>query len=248
MKTKKAKKDNSERWLLTYSDLITLLMIFFVVMYSMSNVDVAKYSQMSSSLQGVFAGSKYMLGEGGAGQSQSGEEVKVEQKIAEQAVKSISKTQQMQKDLHKYLQENKLQNGVEVQVEQRGLIVSLKDSIFFESGKADIAPEHAEHILKMVDILNKLDSDIAIEGHTDNIPIHNSLFASNWDLAAMRSINVINLLVKKGGLNPAKLAATSYGEYRPIASNASKEGRAQNRRINIVVLSSEFYKENLKKQ
>jgi len=250
MKKKKPKKDNSERWMFTYLDLITLLMIFFVVLYAMSNVDEAKYSQVSESLQGAFSGTKYMLGEGGAGQQKDGSDAQaiITEEIKNQVVKMASKTQQLQTDIHKYLKDNQLEGAVDLKVEQRGLVVSLKDSIFFESGSADIAPEYAEHMLKIGSILNNLNGDLVIEGHTDNIPIHNSLYASNWDLAAMRAINVIDLFVKKGGLDPAKLAATSYGEYRPLVSNGTKEGQAKNRRINIVVLSSEFYKENMKKQ
>lgn len=234
MRKKKAKKENGERWLLTYSDLITLLMIFFVMMYTLSNVDKEKYQKVSESLHFTFTGSQYVIGEGGDGQKGDGNE---------QGEVILSETTQLQEELKNYLKENDLERKVNLKVEPRGLVVSIKDSVFFESGKADIGKKYEENILDIGTLLNKLGCDIAIEGHTDNVPIHNSLYASNWELAAIRATNVVKLLVEKGGLDPAKISATSYGEYRTIASNATQEGRAKNRRIDIIVLNNNFYEE-----
>lgn len=247
MKKKKPQKENSERWLLTYSDLITLLMIFFVVMYAMSNVDSQKYSQLSNSLSGTFSGSPYVIGDGGTGNSTpntDGELIPSENDTSE--VKS--KTEQIKKEIEMYLETNNLKNEVNMKIEPRGLVISLKENAFFESGKADVLPAYEQNILEISKILEQLGNDILVEGHTDNLPIHNSIFESNWELAAMRAINVIDCLVSKGHLNPTKLSAISYGEYRPIASNDTADGRAQNRRIDIVLLSSDFYKENTPKK
>ena len=243
MRKKKVKKENSERWLLTYSDLITLLMIFFVVMYSMSNVDASKYSQVSDSLRYTFSGSQYVLGEGGSG---GGTGSNGDGLTTRQGATRLSRTEELEGTLEKYLKDNALENEVYVDIEPRGLVVSLKDSVFFESGKASVAAKYAQNILEIGKILDTLKSDIVIEGYTDNVPIHNSIYPSNWELAAMRAINVVHLLVEEGHLSPSMLSATSYGEYRPSASNETAEGKAQNRRISIVVLSSEFYKSSIK--
>lgn len=242
MKKKKVKKENSERWLLTYSDLITLLMIFFVIMYAMSNVDAQKYTQLSNSLSGSFSGTGYVIGEGipmnNATNSNSN---------GSAGTGSPTKTQQIKDELQIYLETNNLKGKVAMNVEPRGLVITLKENAFFESGSAELLPAYEQNILEISQILEQLDNDIVVEGYTDNRPIHTASFSSNWELAAMRAINVIDLLVSKGNIDPDKLSAVSYGEYRPVASNDTEEGRSQNRRIDIVLLSSDFYKENSSK-
>ncbi|MGL4345831.1 MAG: OmpA/MotB family protein [Cellulosilyticaceae bacterium] len=238
MKKKKPKKENNERWLLTYSDLITLLMIFFVVMYTMSSVDSQKYAQLSNSLSGIFSGSPYVIGEGGTLNPPT------TSTASTSTTPQPSKTEQIKKDVQMYLATNKLKNEVDMRIEPRGLVISLKENAFFESGKADLLPAYEQNILEISKMLAQLGNDIVVEGHTDNQPIHNSAFASNWELAAIRAINVVELLINKGQLNPNKLSAVSYGEYRPVAPNTTADGRAKNRRIDIVLLSSDFYKEN----
>lgn len=239
MRKKKVKKENSERWLLTYSDLITLLMIFFVIMYAMSTVDAQKYTQLSSSLSGSFAGTGYVIGEGLPITNPSNSNGS-----SSTTSSTLTKTQQIQEELHMYLETNNLKGKVDMSVEPRGLVITLKENAFFESGSATLLPAYEENILEISQILKQLNNDIVVEGYTDNRPIHTASFRSNWELAAMRAINVIDLLVSKGDLDPNKLSAVSYGEYRPIASNDTEEGRSKNRRIDIVLLSSDFYKEN----
>ncbi|MGL4735909.1 MAG: flagellar motor protein MotB, partial [Cellulosilyticaceae bacterium] len=242
MRRKKQKKENNERWLLTYSDLITLLMIFFVVMYTMSSVDSQKYAQLANSLSGSFSGTSYVVGDGGTGNINPGSELyppDMNTTTSESTLSAPSqKAEQIQEAIKVYLETHKLQSEVDMTIEPRGLVISLKENAFFESGKADILPKYEKNILEISKMLDELGNDIVVEGHTDNEPIHNSRFESNWELAAMRAINVIDLLTTKGDLDPNKLSAVSYGEYRPTASNDTAAGRAQNRRIDIVLLSS----------
>ncbi|MGL5675801.1 MAG: OmpA/MotB family protein [Cellulosilyticaceae bacterium] len=234
----KVKKENSERWLLTYSDLITLLMIFFVVMYAMSNVDQQKYSQLANSLGGVFSNTPYVIGEG----TGNGLVPQENNEPGQEPINTQTTEEKVQQQIEQYLKDNQLQDKVKMTVQPRGLVLSLQENAFFESGKADILGKYEKNILEITDILKQLDNDLIVEGHTDNQAIHNSLFESNWELAAMRAINVIDLMVAEGGIAPEKMSATSYGEYRPVASNDTEEGRAKNRRIDIVVLNSAFYK------
>ena len=239
----KNKKENSERWLLTYSDLITLLMIFFVIMYAMSTVDSQKYTQLSSSLNGTFSGTGYIIGE----------EMPITSPPSSNSDSSTNsdtptKTQEIKEELQIYLETNNLKGKVDMSVEPRGLVITLKENVFFESGSATLLPAYEENILEISQILEQLNNDIVVEGYTDNRPIHTASFSSNWELAAMRAINVIDFLVSKGNIDPSKLSAVSYGEYRPIASNDTEEGRSKNRRIDIVLLSSDFYKESSTEQ
>lgn len=235
MAKKKQKKENSERWLLTYSDLITLLMIFFVVMYSMSNVDTKKYDELASSLNGslgVLQGGSAVVGINSTGNSN----VSFPQ--------PTSTTQKIQQELLDYLEAHNLTDQVSLHIDPRGLVLSFNDNILFDSGKATVQPTYKHNLLEICKILKTFPNEVVIEGHTDNVPISTSEFRSNWELAAIRAINVIDLFTSEGHLPSSKLSAISYGEYQPIASNDTAEGRAKNRRIDIVLLSEVFYEES----
>lgn len=247
MAKKKQKKENSERWLLTYSDLITLLMIFFVIMYSMSNVDSQKYDSLATSLNNSLNPSFSMVNGGGNNYIGNGSAIdngNSELLSNSSSEETLSPTQEIEQDLKNYLETHNLTSQVNLHIESQGLILSLNENAFFESGKAEIQPDYRKNLLEISEILNTFDNNVAIEGHTDNIPISNNHFKSNWELAAVRATNVVHLLIDEGHMNPSKLSATSYGEYRPVASNDTAEGRAKNRRIDIVLLSSTFYEES----
>lgn len=247
MSKKKQKKENSERWLLTYSDLITLLMIFFVIMYSMSNVDSQKYDSLASSLNTSLSPSFSIIDGGsnniGSGtNSASGNNNFLSSSSLNQ---EPSPSQEIENKLKTYLESHNLTTQVNLHIEPQGLILSLNETIFFESGKAEVQPKYKQNLLEICEILNTFDNNVVIEGYTDNVPISNSHFKSNWELAAVRAINVVHLFTDEGHIDPSKLSATSYGEYRPIASNDTAEGRSKNRRIDIVLLSSSFYEESI---
>lgn len=247
MTKKKIKKENSERWLLTYSDLITLLMIFFVIMYSMSNVDRKKYDSLVTSLNNSLNPS-FSIVNGNSTNSIIDITPIINENSnitsSSSSVESLSPTQAIEQELKDYLESHNLTNQVNLHIEPHGLILSLNENIFFESGKAEIQSAYKKNLLEISNILSKFDNNVSIEGHTDNVPIHNNQFSSNWELAAVRATNVVHLLIDEGHINPNKLSATSYGEYHPIASNDTVEGRSKNRRIDIVLLSSAFYEES----
>lgn len=247
MAKKKQKKENSERWLLTYSDLITLLMIFFVIMYSMSNVDSQKYDSLAYSLNTSLAPSLSIVAGGsntvGSGiNSSNGNNDFFSNSSSDQ---EPSPAQEIENKLKTYLESHNLTSQVNLHIEPQGLILSLNETVFFESGKAEVQPNYKQNLLEICEILNTFDNNVAIEGYTDNVPINNNHFKSNWELAALRAINVVHLFTDEGHIDPHKLSATSYGEYRPITSNDTAEGRSKNRRIDIVLLSSSFYEESL---
>jgi chemotaxis protein MotB len=124
---------------------------------------------------------------------------------------------------------------VAVRETPEGLVISLREVGFFESGSAEIRASSLPAFERLANLLNENNSDIRIEGHTDNVPIHNSRFASNWDLSTARATATIRLLIVKFGFDPERLAAAGYAEYRPIATNITPEGRAMNRRVDVVV-------------
>jgi chemotaxis protein MotB len=232
-------KENSERWLLTYSDLITLLMIFFIVMYTMSKVDSEKYKSVSQSLNSVMGGSTggsiagtgggSIIGTIGASGTGTGSEPTEEDRM--NTIKS---------DVTKYLDDNGLKDNVNVEISERGLVIQIDNSILFDSGKDEIKDEARRRMILLGNILKETEGYIRVEGHTDNLPIHNSKFKSNWELSSARATNVVELLEEVSGISPERLSAVGYGEFRPVGDNNTEEGRSQNRRVEIVIVSSKF--------
>jgi chemotaxis protein MotB len=241
--------ENHERWLLSYADFITLLMIFFIIMYAMSNIDKEKYQQVASGLQ------KAMGGGGGAniigtdGGVSIDETIPVNTNIVDATEEE--KLEHVKEVVDEYLEDRGLSGSVATTVEERGLVLSFKDSLFFDSGKADIKSEQAKKLVEIGKLLNQpiiKGSFIRVEGHTDNIPMSNYLYKSNWDLSVIRASNVAQLLINQSGIKPERVSAAGYGEFRPKADNNTEAGRASNRRVDILIMNTKFNEvENNKK-
>lgn len=233
---KKEKAENSERWLVSYSDFMTLLMVFFVVLYSMSNVNQKKYQQLANSMGSVFSGAATALGIGedsGTSSDDTGEPKPLVQTEDE-------KLKGVEKQVNDVLNELGLEDSVSTSIEERGLVISFNDSIFFDSAKADIKEDMKDKLISVSKVLNKIDNYIRVEGHTDNLPIKDNYFNSNWQLSSVRASNVVELLINYGETSPSRLSAVGYGEYRPISDNNTQEGRAKNRRVDILILNNKF--------
>lgn len=236
MKKKSQEKgpDNG-RWLLTYSDLITLLMIFFVVMYASSNVDSAKYKAISESLNVVFTGG----GNSTVGTDQR-PNISKDTSPIDSTIVEENKMKEIKKQVDTYLKENFISDNVKTNIDKRGLVISLNNTLFFDTGKAEIKLESNEKLIEIGKMLNKINNYVRVEGHTDNIPIKNDRFKSNWQLSCERAANVTMLLIEKSGVSPEKVSAVGYGECRPIGDNKLESGRAKNRRVDIVIMNSKF--------
>lgn len=216
---------NHERWLLTYADLITLLMIFFVVMYSMSQVDKAKFDSVASQLAVVMGGGNIITPpDSGANGI-----------LKDTPTPSKSDMDIAQEKLEEYIVDNGLGNMAKVYRDDRGLIVSLNEGLLFNSGSAALDKESQEVLAKIANAIKGLPNYARVEGFTDNVPIKTSQFASNWELASQRAINVSKLMIDNG-LVPERLSTVSYGEYRPLFPNDSNEHKKQNRRVDIIVI------------
>lgn len=237
MKKRPEKKADGLRWMLTYSDLITLLMIFFIVMYSMSQVDQNKYKQVAQSLSVAMGGGKSIIG---ADNTASINEHVSEVDPSNPEQSEQQKLSALQKQVNTYLKQNGLSSSVGTNIDERGLVVSINDSLFFDEGNAAIKPQIQTKLIGIGKIINKLGNSIRVEGHTDNIPINNGQYSSNWQLSAIRAANVVQFFQSKVGIKPEKLSVGGYGEYKPVAANSTDSGRARNRRVDIIILSSKF--------
>lgn len=233
-------KDRSERWLLTYSDLITLLLIFFIVLYTISKYDVAKFKQIAASLSSALSGSKYVISQSPGPSiiplNQGLETVAQEGEITEE-----KRMEAIKKKVENLIKNQGLEASVSVTLEERGIAIRIVDRVLFRSGSADLTPQAYQILLSIGKILKTNNTYyIRIEGHTDNVPISNEKFPSNWELSAARATNVLRLFIDKLGMNPKLLSEVGYGEFRPIADNTTEKGRSKNRRVEIVILRSKF--------
>ena len=240
--------ENHERWLISYADFITLLFAFFVVMFASSQADKAKAQQMSESVKDAFGeghitasvaailggtvvdkgkGNNQMKGPGG--EQKPPPQTDLQKKLAD----LMPSLQKLNSELHKDIQEGRIQ----VNLEQRGLVISLKQAAFFPSGEDSVAGNTYDSIEKVAEVIKKLPNPVRLEGHTDAIPIHNSRFRSNWELSAARSIAMLEILDTRFHVSRMQMAISGYADSKPVASNDTDGGRAQNRRVDILIMN-----------
>lgn len=226
-------------WMTTFSDLMSLLLTFFILLYSMSSVDAAKFKSISESLQAVLSGGGQLtILEGEGAQPLPDNEVKQSsEKVDAPTVKE--EIQEMYEKVLNYIEVEKLDAVVTVSLNKRGVFVEIKEAILFESGSAEIKESGVQILNKLEGIINKFENDIVIEGHTDNVPMTNEAYTSNWELSTARAVSVVRHLSEVKNVNPNRLSATGYGEYRPMAPNDTNENRKINRRVNVLIIMDE---------
>lgn len=231
MRRKPREETNSGgAWLTTYADMVTLLLAFFVLLFAFSAVDEGRFSAIISAFQGYFG----ILDRG---------TLSVEDPVVLPFDSSEMARQQLQ-TLYEELTvliESEGIGGIELQMEERGLIVRFAEQVFFDLGEATLKPEAQKIITSVSEILRGLPNPLRVEGHTDNWPIRTARFPSNWELSVHRATNVVRYLIAEEGFDPQKLSAVGYSEYRPIRPNDTAENRALNRRVDIVILSIDLW-------
>jgi chemotaxis protein MotB len=240
--------ENHERWLISYADFITLLFAFFVVMFASSHADQKKAKQMSASVkEAIEQGSMpkalmEMLGrkrppmtndaKRAAESAQPEEGAKQDSALAAMA-ELVPSLQSLTDALEQEIKGGK----VSINMEPRGLVVSLKEAAFFPPAGDGIEPDALPIIGKIADSARKLPNKILLEGHTDSTPIHNERFRSNWDLSAARAIAMLNVMADRFAVPRGRMSVSGYAENVPIASNESIDGRRKNRRVDVVFLN-----------
>ena len=238
---KKKKKDlghTDESWLLPYADLMTLLLALFIVLFASSSVDDGKLKQMSvvfgeifDSGQGIMenvAPTTVPIPKDSVGTSMNNEDSPY--------LEDQRSLEGIQDRVDEYIAVNELENQFETKLTDEGLLVTIRDSILFSPGKADIKDEY----LVLADELSELlffdpPRHIVVTGHTDDVPINSTEFSSNWELSVMRAVNFLKIIVKKEEVDPLLFSAKGYGEFQPIESNATAEGRSKNRRVEVLI-------------
>lgn len=225
-----------DEWLGTYSDCVTLLLTFFVLLYSMSSVDSQKVQAISeafSVMTGQTADSILQYDEYQGSQPILGGESKIDTDLESYEEDNLSSYQ----SVDEFIQENDLDESIQVTQDERGVILHLTDSILFELGQATLITESYGVLDKINELISTIPNSIVIEGHTDNLPISNSKYSDNWDLSTQRATNVLRYFLSKGNEDPTRFSAAGYGEFKPDVENTSDENRAQNRRVNILIVA-----------
>jgi len=218
-----------ETWLIPYADMLTLLLALFIVMFAMSQLDNAKFQKVSEQFNIIFSGGSGVMEKEGTSL------------IPMEDLPSLNKQEadimeQIKEDIEKEIKGNGYSDKVSVTLNDEGLGISIQDVVLFNSGKADVLPGVHAMLLHVSDIVKGLDNDIKVVGHTDDIPINTPQFRSNWDLSAIRAINVMNFFIDNGGLDPKRFSIQGFGQYSPKYDNSTVEGKAKNRRVEIVVI------------
>ena len=215
-------------WMTIYGDMVTLLLAFFVLLYSFSVIDVQKFQQIMSSIQISFLGQEGIMET--ALDPSRGEMIEL---AVDHRFEDVLVTYQ---EVKESLREEGLEGMIKTRIEERGVVLEIQDQLLFDSGRAEIRQEAQGLLLKVAGIIERVPNQIIVEGHTDNVPINTAQFPSNWELSVARAVRVVRFLSEGRQQLPAKrFIASGYGEYQPVATNLTVAGRAQNRRVNIVI-------------
>lgn len=224
------------RWLLTYADMITLLMAFFIMLYSMSILNLNKFHQVAISIRSGFAG--LVEGQGKSILSGSGQ---FSVKPTPIEGESVGVPWRVVREVQRYIKEQGLDQSVKLRADDRGLIISLvTDKIAFRRGAVDLTPEAMMILGSVGKTLKSLPNQIVVEGHTCDLPISNDRYPSNVHLSAARASNVAYYLISKVGVPPERVAVAGYGEWKPLVPNTSEKNRAMNRRVDLVILKPRY--------
>jgi len=224
----------SLRWLLTYADMITLLMAFFIMMYSMSILNIAKFSKVAFSIRSGFGGVTP-----GQGKSVLGTSGQFSAKPSPITGDSAGVPWAVVQKVQRFVKEQELESAVRMYTDRRGLVISVvTDKFLFPRGAADLPPASHKVLRAIGDAIKDIPNDVQVVGHTCNLPISSNKYPSNLDLSTARAATVWHFLVGKCHISPERLSASGYGEFRPAAPNTSEKNRAINRRVEIVIVSN----------
>lgn len=225
-----------ETWLIPYADLLTLLLALFIVLFASSQIDQKKFEQIADAFNAAFTSSgnaAAILDKNQSMVEPTKEQYLEQTESMENRQAHLQETAQLVKlkeEIDKYINENNLSDKLHTALSGDGLMIRIKDSALFDSGSAELIPESRRFGAEIAKMLLGIPQKVVISGHTDNVPISNAKFPSNWELSSLRAINFMKYLLAQEALPPEKFSAIGYGEYRPIAPNNTLEGRSKNQR------------------
>ena len=228
---------NTAGWLTTFNDLVTLLMVFFVLLFTMGSVNTQALYEFKNALQS------------GLGILSAGSQASIEIKDSKQDLDNEEILQQADGDdapvdeqqeshpINEVLEAFAAEPGINVSYSKQGAHITFEDFLLFDFGRAKINPVGLAFLDKLAALIQKVPYPVRVEGHTDNVPIHTARFPSNWELSTARAVSVVKYFAESGKMNPQRLSAVGYGETRPVAPNDTATNRSRNRRVEIVLVT-----------
>ncbi|MBM4764112.1 flagellar motor protein MotB [Bacillus sp. B15-48] len=221
----------SESWLIPYADILTLLLALFIVLFASSEIDNTKYQAIMQSFQSELKGGSV----GGGPVESSNEFMFPELEEPVETVDNEAELDQLQQQLEKYINDNDLQNFIALENTERGIEISVKDVILFDTGSDELKSSSYQTLDTISGLMQTVPNQVNIEGHTDNVPIGTAPFRSNWELSAARAVSVLHYFAEHY-IDSSRMQFTGYGEYQPLHPNDTEANRQANRRVNIVIL------------
>jgi len=231
-----------EGWLLPYSDLMTLLLALFIVLFASSQVDQKKVAKMAEAFNAAFNSSgsaAAILDDSPSMVEPTAEKDMPQNEDLSKKQKQMQENAQLldlKKGIDQYIVENNLSKKLHTVLSEDGLLIRIRDSALFPSGSAELIPGSRQFGSQIAKMLKNIPQKVVISGHTDNVPISNGQFPSNWELSSLRAINFMKYLLDQDALPPERFSAIGYGQYRPIADNSTPEGKAKNRRVEVLIM------------
>lgn len=221
-------KPGAPEWMATYGDMVTLLLCFFVLLFSFATLDVQKFKAIAVSMNGSM------------GVLDSGVSMNMEPLVGsfpnDSPIEEKEEFKKLYGEMSEFVKENNLEASITLRLDERGLLIRFMDDVLFDSGKADLTPRAREIINKVAEIIRSNDKNVRVEGHTDNVPISTSKFPSNWELSTTRAVNVVKYLIEENGIVAIRLSASGYADQHPVDDNNTQIGRQKNRRVDLVIL------------
>jgi chemotaxis protein MotB len=235
-----------DRWLVSYADFITLLFAFFVVLYAFAKADEKRRAEIPTAIDRAFRSlGVFPDGFSNPGTQANDSPFKDQPEpllniVTSEDVTSPAKVkddlENIRNELEKTLSNQVAQHAVSIQMGRDGLIISLREAGFFNSGSAKPRPETLNTLRQVAASVGRTSYDVRVEGHTDNLPIHNLEFDSNWELSSARATAIARIILSLDVIPPERLSVAGFAEFHPVASNATAEGRAENRRVDLIIL------------
>ncbi|WP_047985120.1 flagellar motor protein MotS [Ornithinibacillus californiensis] len=250
-------KKGAPKWMVTYSDMVTLILVFFILLFSMSQIDATKFQAISESFRNrmifdFFPSPVPMdnptenTSTEERGQSTNEFELPVETEEEREtetdttSVQTDDSLDNLMDEVESYLDEHELNHVVSATRTERGVELVLQDSILFDPGEADILPSALPFLMKVGNLLSRISNDIKVEGHTDNVPMSSYRYPSNWELSGARASSVVRFLVAENNLKEERFSITGYSDTKPIVPNENSSNRSKNRRVEIVILDEDY--------
>ena len=233
---KRPKKENSDRWLLTYSDLITLLLAFFVIMYGISSADAKKFTKFSAAMKKAF-NVDVLQSDPAASILDQTKGLSTDSSSSSDTSAATAELSVIYSQMGSLLQDDLIGDRLSIIPRSDGIAISVSGNLLFASGRADLRPDAVRVLRSVANVLRDLPNPVRVEGYTDDVPPSGTGYPTNWDLSGARAVAVVRYLTEIEGLQPSRFSAVAFSQYQPVAPNNSARDRAKNRRSEIVILN-----------